>query len=177
MYRPGSPTTAQQVFQATRILHLLFLAASLMYVLLGEMIRLLVEDFSGGGFIGLGDEVWLARAGIIAYALAFTFGPRLISDDSRIASMVREDGKADDGVIAKGLQTALILRLAFAEAIATSGLMLYLVGGNRLDLYVSAAIAIVAFFFFRPTREQWQEAFQDASLRYEGVSSDPWAAA
>ncbi len=177
MYRPRVPTTAQQVFQATRILHLSFVAASLMYVLVGEMIRLLVEDFSGGGFIGLGDEIWLARAGIIAYALAFTFGSRLISDDSRIAAMVRQEGKADDVVIAQGLQTALILRLAFTEPIAIYGFMLYVMDGNRLDLYLFAAIAIVALFFFRPTREQWRTAYRDASHRYEGVSSDPWAAA
>ncbi|HEY5625062.1 MAG TPA: hypothetical protein VIT93_01090, partial [Dehalococcoidia bacterium] len=134
------------------------------------------EDFADGGFVGLGDVIWFPRAAIIAYTLALTIGLRLIRDEGQIAAMVERIGKSDDAVIAQGLHAALITRVAFVEATAVLGYLLYVMDGNRLDLYAFPAMALVILLFLRPTKERWRAAFQAASLKYEGVSSDPWPA-
>jgi len=60
------------------------------------------------------------------------------------------------------LLTASIVALAMCEAIAIYGLVLFLVGGQRLDFYGFAAFALLAFAAYFPRRSQWEAWAQQA---------------
>jgi len=91
-----------------------------------------------------------------------------------VRSAISKSDEVSDITICGALQTAFIQRLAFTESVAIYGLVLYLMNGERLDLYGFGMIALVNFVFIRPQRAEWEETFRWAAIEYSGVRSSPW---
>jgi hypothetical protein len=64
--------------------------------------------------------------------------------------------------------------LAFTESVAIYGLVLYLMNGERIDLYGFCFAALVNFLLIRPQRTEWEETFRWAAIEHSGVRSSPW---
>jgi hypothetical protein len=173
---PVGDISPQQAFSAVTILHLTFSAAVLIYVVTGEIIAASVEDLRPGGFVDLDNGMlWIVRGflafnGAIGIILAFT----VFGDDQNVPRMLGRAQEVTDATVAAALQTGHILRLAFAEAIAIYGLVLFQLNGHRYDLYGFAGVALAIFVLSRPSRDRWEGVFRTMSLKYPSVSSSPW---
>ncbi len=55
------------------------------------------------------------------------------------------------------LQTAAIVAMAFCEAVAIYGVVLFMLGGRAIDYYIFAVLALVGFAAYFPRQQTWQE--------------------
>jgi hypothetical protein len=60
--------------------------------------------------------------------------------------------------------TAMINACALTEAIGIYGVVLFLLGGNPVDLYVLIAVSAVAMLKYRPNKEELLSLFKDGSM-------------
>lgn len=55
------------------------------------------------------------------------------------------------------LQVAAIAAYAMCESVCLLGFVLFVIGGNRLDLYLFAVLSLGLFGVYFPRYEQWEE--------------------
>lgn len=175
MRQQAPPLTPSEAFLSLRITHFSFLSSMVTYVVVGEVMRVFVDDFVPGGFIDLGDAEWPARLALLAWAVvAFILVRTTLSDERALDRTLDKSPQVDDMLMAQTLHTGHIVRLALIESIAVIGLILYMMGANRLDLYLFCGIALAALISLVPTRRHWESAFRGLAMRHSGVSSMPW---
>lgn len=168
-----------QVFNATSVVHIAFLIAVVIYVVVGEVISATNPEFEGYLEPGFDMEPLLRLLfigiSVVQALLAVTWfrGNRLV-ETAIENSRKTLNQEPDAAVVAGGLQSAHILRLAMFESIAVYGLTLFLMGGERLDLYGFCAASFVGLLLIWPKRTGWENTFRSLSQRYSGVPSDPW---
>jgi hypothetical protein len=164
-----------QVFQTLNILQSSFVAAVVIYVIVGEVMRLLISDFAPEGFINWGSEIWVIRAVLAALSLYSIVASHFIFTDERmLTAALGKSTQVDDATIFTQLQTTQITRLALSESIAVYGLVLYVMNAERLDLYIFCGVALLNLILIRPRRDRWESAFRSAALTHPGISSSPW---
>ena len=170
----AQPATPQAAFQATSIIHYNFMGAVVLYIVVGEIMRVIVDDFAGKGFNDFsGTLAYSLRAIVLLFAIAATVIARTIfSDEAMLARQLTASHEVDDMDIAGALQTAHIVRLAFIEAIAVLGLVIYMNSGDRID-YVWMIIAFVNLLPLIPSRDRWNQAYRRMAIDHPGVTSMP----
>lgn len=168
-------TQPSQIFQIGVILQFTFGTAVLIYVVVGEVIRVAIDGFAPDGFVNLGDEIWVLRGVWGALSLYSLVASHFIfTDERQLRSAISKGIIVDDASVAAQLQTAQIMRLGLTESIAIYGLVLYMMNANRLDLYSFCAVAFSNLILTGPTRNRWESAYRAAALSHPGVSSLPW---
>jgi hypothetical protein len=169
--RESAPTPAT-AFQNTTTLHLAFMAACFMYLVVAEVIRLVVDDFAGKGFNDMDDGLaWGLRAALLVGAVAVLALTRtVLSDESVVPRILKNQAEVNDTTLAAALQSAHIIRLAATESIAIFGLVLYMQTGDRID-YVFLGLSFLPLLALRPTRDHWNEMYRSLSVTHSGVSS------
>jgi hypothetical protein len=60
--------------------------------------------------------------------------------------------------------TAMINACALTESIGICGVVLYILGGNPVDIYVLIAVSAVAMLQHRPNKEELLSLFKDGSM-------------
>lgn len=173
---PNSQSTLpSQVYQTGVILQFAFGAAVLIYVVVGEVIRVAIDGFSNDGFVNFGGEIWVLRGVFAALSIySVTASHFVFTDERQLRGAVSKGMVVDDASVAAQLQTAQIMRLSLTESIAIYGLVLYMMNAERLDLYLFCAVALANLIVTRPTRDRWESAYRAAALNHAGVSSSPW---
>ena len=176
MNRAAITGTAGSVFQTVVVLHFAYTATPFCYFIVGEIMRAMVFPPEPGGFVNLGSPtIWVLRGifaatGAIGLVLSYT----AFTDAATVPRVLKRKTEVDDGTIAAALQTAHILRLAYVEAIAIYGLMLFVFDGHRYDLYGFGIVALLNLIALRPSRDKWEETYRRAAPEYPGVSTVPW---
>ncbi len=144
-----------------------------MYFVVGEIMRAQIDDFAGKGFVELDSTmIWTLRGTFVVLAVVNLVLIRTMFGDEamlRRALAKRED--VDDAAVVGVLVTAGILRLAFIEAIAIYGLVLYEMNAERYDLYGFGIVALIALISLRPSRTTWEETLRRMAIEHPGVSS------
>ena len=168
-------TLPSQVFQTGVILQFTFGAAVVVYVIVGEVIRVAIDDFAPDGFVNLGGGIWVLRGILGALSLCSLIASHFVfTDERQLRSGMPRGSVVEDATVAMQLQTAQVVRLALTESIAIYGLVLYLMNAERVDLYLFCGVALSNIILTRPTRERWESAYRTAALSHPGVSSVPW---
>lgn len=171
----------EQIFQTVIVLHLSFMGAVIMYIIVGEVMDWSDPEFDGyiltnddGGTKLLLRILFGIVAGI-SYVLAFTWLRGLGYLERTIQSVSkRRQREPDAGTAAAALQTRHIARIASLESIATFGIILYVLGGERIDLYGFCAVSTVGLLLTWPRRSEWEETYRILAQRCPGVPANPW---
>jgi len=143
----------------------------------GEVTRWSDPEFAGGGYgpDWIGDNlVWL-RLTVLAFtavnaAPLFLIYNRDWYRDKKVATSKRRPAIALSGA----LMTNHITQLATATPVGVIGLMLYVLAGERLDLYLFNGIALAGLLLIWPTRARWEHAFRRHALTNPAIPADPW---
>jgi hypothetical protein len=168
-------TSPEQVFQTNRVLHMTFVAAVFVYIAVAEIIRWGDSEFAErGGFVALGDEIWLVRGILVVVSGIQLVLTHTLYGDAFVRNTIRRSKDVTDETVIVSLQSTFIVRLALAESVAIYGLVLYMMNGERLDLYAFCAAALLNLLFIRPQRSEWEAIFREAAIEYPGVRSSPW---
>ena len=69
------------------------------------------------------------------------------------------------GSVLARLRTGAVTAAALAEAPAVLGLVLFLLGGRRVDFYLLAGWSLLLQWFHFPRYERWEEAVRTAAHR------------
>jgi hypothetical protein len=164
--------TPSQILEALRILHFTFVISVVMYVIIGEVIRFAVDDFTPDGFVNLGGATVLVRLALFVWSVAvFALTRAVITDERMLERGLSGAGEVNDLRIAEILQTSHILRVALWESVAVMGFTLYLMTADRFDLYVFCGLALVNLLSIVPGRERWETKYRSLAARYPTVSA------
>jgi hypothetical protein len=155
-----------------QVLHLMFLAATPIYFLVGEMLRL--QDNGFGGFADLGGSIWIVRGILSVFAAVELVLALTVFNDRMIAKAISRSKDVTDRTVISALNSVQLNRLSFCAAISIFGLVLYLLNANRIDLYAFGVVGMLALLLVRPKRELWETTFRETSVKYPSVSSSPW---
>lgn len=142
---------ANAAFQRVRIIHVAFMGAVLLYVLLPFQVSAVLDDREA---LLAGTALWLFRGALVVLAI---IGQVLVAHVlAKPHRQRRSPGfqRRESALVAAATSRA-ILRLAFTEAIGIYGLLLFLVGDQLFDVvgFCVASLAILAVRF--PTRPNW----------------------
>jgi len=88
---------------------------------------------------------------VISFVLAFTWLRSLAYLERALQRVSRRNQREPDApTAAAALQASHIARIASLESIATFGLVLYFLGGERVDLYGFCAAAMIGLLLTWP---------------------------
>lgn len=73
----------------------------------------------------------------------------------------KQSGLSLQQMILKKYLFATIISLAISETIGINGLVLFLLGKNRFDLYVLIIISLIAVYFFRPKKNEFTNLIKE----------------
>jgi len=174
---PDKPSSPDQAFRSLPIIHGAFLASAVMYVIVGEVNAWALEPFDGHGGDSLQDkELWL-RLGLLALTgLQFALTFSVFAGDEAVDRTLRnmKQATSDAMSVAQALTTLHILRVALLELPAIFGFALFLLGGERLDLYLFPGLSAAGLLLIWPKRSQWESAFRRHALTNAAIPADPW---
>src|SRR6266699_3155883 len=109
--RARPATTVASVFQTLTVLHFNFIAAILIYFVVGEIMKAMVFP-PEPALVNLGSPtIWVLRGifaatGAIGLVLSYT----AFTDAATVPRMLKRKTEADDMAVAAAMQTAFILR-------------------------------------------------------------------
>jgi hypothetical protein len=168
--------TPDQAFQGTVVLSGAFAGSTVIYVVVGEIFAAIESPFEG--YAELEDPgPLLLRVGLLALAaVVFAVVLTALRGEGILSQLTGSSrGEAVTAAsLAGALQTQHILRIAMVESIAVGGLLLFLLAGNRLDLYLFAGIAIVGLLATWPRRAYWEDMYSRMARRHSGLPANPW---
>jgi len=171
----------EQVFKAVVVLHLAFTGAVIVYIIVGEVMDWSDPEFDG--YILTNDDggtklllrIVFGVMAFIQFVLAFTWLSGSGYVERALQSISKRANREPDGSsAAAALQTRHIHRVATLESIAVSGLILYILGGERIDLYGFCAVSMVGLLLIWPRRSEWEESYRTLARKYPGIPSNPW---
>jgi hypothetical protein len=161
-----------QVYTKTVTMHAAFTGAVVIYVMVGEVIKWSDPEFDGYVFSGGDDTMWFLRGlFVVVGSLQALLGLVL---RRMVAREMLQEEHVDASKVASRLQADQISRDASSEAVAIFGLILYLLGGQRADLYGFCAVSMVGLLLTWPRRAVWEATFRELAVRHPNVPSDPW---
>ena len=177
--RRDSPQTPSQAFQNTLTIHLAFAGSIVIYVIVGETIRWGNPEFVGRGYgpEWFGDNLMWLRLGALAYSAVNVALFLIYNRDRFIDNMVGKSDKEPAIALSGALVTNHILKVAITGSVAVFGLLLYMLGSERLDLYLFCGTALVGHLLIWPRRAAWESAFRRHALTNPAIPADPWRTA
>ena len=161
-----------EAFKQLRLFHLALAASTLLMVFAAE---LLVSQ-NEGPLVDLEGLAWTLRLFFAFYALWGVFLMVWINERRLVTRGMKVDPRKPDLVVKNALEATQVLRSFSSLTPAIIGLILFILSGERPDLYVPVAISVLLFALIRPTRKHWEKAYARASREYPGVSPTPWPA-
>lgn len=174
------PSTPDEAFRNVALIHASFLVAAVIYVVVGEVNAWANEPFDGLGGASLQDqELWL-RLGLLTFtAVNFVLAFLVYASEATVDRFVRSIKQEipDTMRVAHGLTTTHILRIAGLQSPAILGLLLFLFGGERLDLYLFSGLAVAGLIATWPRRGEWGRTFRRHALANPAIPADPWQVA
>ena len=175
-----SPQTPSQAFQNTLIIHLAFTGSVVIYLIVGETMRWSDPEFAGRGYgpDWFGDNLTWLRLGVLAFA-AINAAPLLLiyNRDRFLDKAVARSEKDPIIALSGALLATHVLKVAIVGSIAVFGLLLYVLGSERLDLYLFCGAALVGHLLIWPRRAAWESAFRRHALTNPAIPADPWPGA
>ncbi len=178
--RRDSPQTPSQAFQNTLIIHLAFTGSIVIYLIVGETIRWSDPEFVGRGYgpEWFGDNLTWLRLGVLAFS-AVNVAPLLLiyNRDRFLDNTIAKSDKEPAIALSGALLATHILKVAIAGSVGVFGLLLYVLGSERLDLYLFCGAALVGHLLIWPRRAAWESAFRRHALTNPAIPADPWRTA
>jgi hypothetical protein len=170
----------EQVFRSVVTLHLAFVFAAITYVVVGEVINWSDVEFEGYVFSHDSGTKMVLRLVFLLIAVLdgiLVFG--VFGRDSYLEKLMLSRAKKlasepDSADLVGALQQRQLSHDAWASMVACFGIILYVLGGERIDLYGFCVASIVALLLTWPRRSGWEDAFRTLSQRYPAVPSNPW---
>ena len=92
-----------------------------------------------------------------------------------MAKGMKVDPRKPDLVVKNALEATQIFRSSLSHLPAILRVVLFILSGERLDLYVPVSASVLLLTLIRPTRKHWEETYAMASREYPGISPSPWA--
>ncbi len=156
-----------EIYSQTRTVHLAFLMSTVVYVILGFVIKNFVMG-TESGLVGLPALtylmlrlIFLLVSVVIAYLLLFELPRR-----NSVQKILARKDVSSPLELGQALQAAHMMQVSLAQAIAIFGLLLFLLNGNLFHLFVFAAFAFTLLVGIYPRRSEWDEAKALAEREY-----------
>jgi F0F1-type ATP synthase membrane subunit c/vacuolar-type H+-ATPase subunit K len=145
----------EDVRQGCRRAQLVGLALVLSLVSYAVVVESLVRTLAP--FKGFAPDVPVGTLRVVmaAIAIANLIVGRVLHHKVYAAATVTPTRSAPS--LTQRLFTQSVVELGLSEAIAVYGLVLFLIGGQPLDFYAFAALALVSFALSFPRLSQWEE--------------------
>ncbi len=154
-----TPEDINTVFRQVRFIHFSFLASTLIYGVVG----ILLKQFMMGaepGFVGLDPSPYLMLLTlliIVSVVVGFMILVVLPKRNS-VRHLIKSEAISSSAELGQVLSKAHFLRMALAEAVAVFGLVLFFLNGNLLHLFAFIGIALVLLLLIFPRKAEWDEA-------------------
>jgi F0F1-type ATP synthase membrane subunit c/vacuolar-type H+-ATPase subunit K len=148
------PADVRQGCRHGQLVAAVFIFAVVMYAFFVEM---MAQAFAP--FRGFAPEIDLGVSRIVLGALAvmsLALG-RVLRDKLGAALVVPITPMRRTSAVTRRLFTGSLFTLLLTEAIAVYGLVLFMLGGRRLDFYAFAALSLVAFVVHFPRLSVWED--------------------
>jgi hypothetical protein len=129
----GTTGEPNQVYAATVTIHAALTGAVVVYVIVGEVINWSDPEFDGYVFSGDEGMMWVLRCLFVVVGLVQALLGVVLGRIAHREMLQQEHVEAI--TVAARLQARHISRAASLEAIAVFGVILYILGGERADLY------------------------------------------
>jgi hypothetical protein len=149
-----APSDVARGCRHAQLVAVVLVVAVLMCVLFVEMIA-----FAYAPFRGFAPELDLRAFRIVLGALAIMsllFG-RLLRDALGSAPLVQIAPTRNASPVTRRLFTESLISFGLSELIAFYGVVLFLLGGSRLDFYAFAVLSLAAFAMLFPRRSRWED--------------------
>ncbi len=160
-----------KAFKQLRVFHFALAAAALIMVYAAEI----TVSQNDAPIVDLEGFAWALRLFLAGYVLSIVIFMILIKEGRFVAKGMKVEPGKPDLVVKNALEATQVIRSAFSLAPATLGMTLFILSGERLDLYVPVSASVLLLFFTRVTRKHWEETYAMASREYPGISPSPWA--
>jgi hypothetical protein len=162
--------------KALKQLRLFHFAVAASVLLMAYAAEIIVSR-NDGPIVDLEGFAWALRLLFSGYALWSVVLMVWINEKRIVARGMKAEPRKPDFVVKGALEATQVIRSSSSFLPTTLGMILFILSGERLDLYVPVAVSILLLALIRPTRKHWEETYATASREYPGVSSTPWAAA
>lgn len=148
------PGDVRQGCRHAQLVAAVLVFAVVMCVLFVEMI-----GHAYAPFRGFAPEVNLGAFRVVLGALAImSLGVgRLLRDRLGSATLVAITPTRRSSPVTRRLFTESLISLALSESVALYGVVLFLLGGRRLDFYAFAVLSLAALAMHFPRRSQWED--------------------
>lgn len=143
---------ATAAFQRVRMIHVAFMGAVLVYILLPFQMSAVLDDREARL---AGTELWLLRAALVALSVAGQATVAYVLAKPHRQRLSPGSSQGHESSVVAAATSRAILRLAFTEAIGVYGLLLFLVGDQFFDAVGFCAASLVIFAVRFPTRPNW----------------------
>jgi len=156
------PGDVRQGCRHAQLVAVVLVLAVVMCVLLVGMI-----GHAYAPFRGFAPEVDLRAFRIVLGVLAVMslVAGRVLRDALGAVSLVQIAPTREASLVTRRLFTESLVSLALSESIALYGVVLFVLGGARLDFYAFAALSLAAFAMLFPRRSQWEDRARQLSRR------------
>lgn len=155
----SEPVTFDGLYASTRTMHLVFLGSTIIYVVVGLLVKSFVME-GEPGFADLPRSIYSALF-VIMSAVSVALGYLTLAGlPRRPAGQGSPAGSGVSSSVDLGRQLLLrhLIRLAFSDTIAIFGLVLFLSNGSLLPLLLFPGVTFALLVAIYPRREQWEEA-------------------
>jgi len=161
-----------KAFKQLRLLHFAFAASVLLMAYAAEII----VSRNDGPIVDLEGFAWALRLLLAGYALSGVILMVWINEKRFVATGMKAEPRKPDFVVKGALEATHMIRSSSSLLPTTLGMVLFILSGERLDLYVPVSASVLLLTLTRPTHKHWEETYAMASREYPGISPSPWAA-
>ncbi len=161
-----------KAFKQLRLFHFAFAASVLLMAYAAEII----VSRNDGQIVDLEGFAWALRLLLAGYALSGVILMVWINEKRFVATGMKAEPRKPDFVVKGALEATQMIRSSSSLLPTTLGMVLFILSGERLDLYVPVSASVLLLTLTRPTHKHWEETYAMASREYPGVSPTPWAA-
>jgi hypothetical protein len=166
-----------QAFQNTLALQIAFMAAVVVYVGVGEVLRWSDPLFADGGYGPEwihDNETWV-RFGLLAFAVVNALPVFLLYNREWYLDRLLEKSKKEPVTsLCEALRAVQILKQVDMGCVAVFGLLLYIFTGERVNLYLFCGLSLVGLLLVWPRRAEWERMFRRYAAKYPDVPVSPW---
>ncbi len=172
--RSRPDVTPAKLFHQIVILHAFFTSSVLLYVIVGELIAWGQSPFDGFASDS-GPSPWVLRIiflGMSAFEVLIVLV--LFRTNRFITAKLTGYVEITTPIVLEAIMNRPLSTAAPIASIGVYGLVLFLYGGDRLDLYTFCAVSLALLVLLWPRRLQWEVMFREFAAKHPGVPSNPW---
>ena len=159
-----------RAFKQLRVFHFAVAASVLVMVYAAEI----TVSQNDGPIVDIEGFAWALRVGLAGYALQIVILMVWINEKRVVARGMKVEPRKPNLVVKNALEATQITRSSLSLTPAVVGMILFILSGERLDLYVPVSASLLLLTLTRPTRKHWEKTYAMASRQYPDVSPSPW---